>query len=282
MINPRHKTRVIPCVTFLTMSTKKEKIFTTQEEIKLCTAWISKSEDPIIGTNQTGPDFWKSIASLFNESVGQGRPERSSDSLAVKFRAINRACNKFLGNLQKAEALNGSGKVFEDFVSDALQLYESLEKSQFKFQGCFNVLKDHPKWNVSTPTEKNVSKRSSSSISSELDNTGSVSECSEAPCRPVGTKKAKQMAQQEKETLRQEMLLISKEKTNVMKEAAENALISEKKRFDLDKERLDLDKERSDLEKNKFILQLLTTDTTKIDENALKMLDKLKADILNQ
>ncbi|KAL8257355.1 hypothetical protein R6Q59_029396 [Mikania micrantha] len=62
--------------------TRPEK-WTPEEEFALSKAWVDVSEDPIVGRNQKGSDFWNKVRSHFLQAMGRGE-YRTNDMISNK------------------------------------------------------------------------------------------------------------------------------------------------------------------------------------------------------
>ncbi|KAL8256863.1 hypothetical protein R6Q59_028904 [Mikania micrantha] len=78
-------------------SSNPDRKWTTEEEFALLKAWVDVSEDPIVGRNKKGPDFWSKIRSHFFQAMGRAE-YRTNDMISSKWRDINRKVKRFNGN----------------------------------------------------------------------------------------------------------------------------------------------------------------------------------------
>ncbi|KAD3068946.1 hypothetical protein E3N88_36826 [Mikania micrantha] len=112
-------------------SSRIEK-WTTEEEFQLTKAWIDVSEDPIVGRNQKGPDFWSKIRNQFFQAMGRGE-YRTNDMLSSKWRDMNLKVRKFNGIYSQKWQTRRSGQ------SDAMIEREAEEQYREEFNAHFSL-----------------------------------------------------------------------------------------------------------------------------------------------
>ncbi|KAF5473441.1 hypothetical protein F2P56_010052 [Juglans regia] len=120
--------------------------FTPEEDKLLVSAWLNSSIDAIQGTDQKHAQLWEKVSQYFND-YKESTNERSVGSLIHRWSAIQKATNKFCAKLAQVEGLNQSGMTEQDKFDKAKVMYQSLEKTTFQFEHCWQLLKDQPKWN---------------------------------------------------------------------------------------------------------------------------------------
>lgn len=148
------------------------------DDQQLAKAWISVSEDPIKGTDQTKTIFWTSV-----KEVGQFLA-RTPESLRQRWRVLSHAVSKFSGHMNSVTKLNQSGTNNEDTLSKALELFKKDEGREFKFLPCYDILSECPKFKSEPTTSATASPASSSPNVSAL-SSGSPKG------RPIGRDRAK-------------------------------------------------------------------------------------------
>ena len=89
--------------------------WSAQEDIILCQAWISISQDGAIGTNQSLDSFWARIQKKCEEYLQSFN--QSKDSCHGRWRVINQECSLFRQSLTKANVSPASGGNQSDVVS---------------------------------------------------------------------------------------------------------------------------------------------------------------------
>ncbi|KAG2659249.1 hypothetical protein PVAP13_1KG262015 [Panicum virgatum] len=125
-------------------TSKRLKNFSTKEDESLCSAYINVSKDPIVGTNQPIRSYWGRIKAYFEEDSER---TRSQSSLQHRWADIQKDTSRFCGFYSEIERKNQSGKSDGDKVKDALQMYEGIVGTTFKFIHCWFILRNEMKWN---------------------------------------------------------------------------------------------------------------------------------------
>jgi hypothetical protein len=231
------------------------KYYSELEDLMLCKAWVNVSQNSQVGTNQTGPTFWKKIQETFTAlmdsetDVGQQVYIRLPNSLTDRFqRNIQKETTRFNGYLKQRKLLNESGKSEDDVMNDGLKDYFQGTGKDFKWVHCLDQLWGCPQFDIWEPTpfpfEKAASRASISSAGSgnlhEDDDEGDVINVAGSMQgtrlqRPTGNKAAKIIATQEKEKRHwnqqrdmrmAELAKINKEAVNVLIYSAHQSAIS--------------------------------------------------------
>ena len=89
--------------------------WTFDEDIALCLAWISISEDGAIGTNQNRKVLWGKIVDKFHENSNTSR--REVGGVYDRWKIINKACTLWKGSLERAMVDMPSGRGASEIVS---------------------------------------------------------------------------------------------------------------------------------------------------------------------
>ncbi|XP_070676340.1 uncharacterized protein [Malus domestica] len=112
--------------------------WTFEEDVSLCLAWVSISEDGAVGTNQNKKVLWDKIIAKFQENCnGSGR---DGGGVYDRWKTINKACTLWKGSLERAMVGMPSGR-------SAIEITRVTPKNQvFKLQHAWDVLKDCPRW----------------------------------------------------------------------------------------------------------------------------------------
>ena len=165
--------------------------WTQQEDETLCRAWLAASEDPITGTGQKKDTFWSSILRNFNSLLPAdlSPTDRSISSMQSRWAQINKDVTKFNALYSQVTSILRSGWASEMYLDEALKLFkeESDKKEDFKFLGCWFVLKEAVKWKVNSGYIRDpaLNKKKSETLEEQLDRP------EKALQRPTGNKLAK-------------------------------------------------------------------------------------------
>ncbi|CAH9078037.1 unnamed protein product, partial [Cuscuta europaea] len=80
--------------------------WSVSEDVALCNAWVSISEDDAVGINQTGESFWRRIYVSFSQNCDV---LWSRDSIESRFKIINHQCSSWKSCVRKASVTPTSG-----------------------------------------------------------------------------------------------------------------------------------------------------------------------------
>lgn len=117
-----------------------------QENEQLCLSWLAVSQDPIKSNDRSRDSFWISIAKHFLE-YGGAECDRTPKALKGRWSTyINHDVSKFCGYFERVSKLKKSGTNEDDVLEEAKIMYGEIERSSFRFLGCWRILRDAPKW----------------------------------------------------------------------------------------------------------------------------------------
>jgi hypothetical protein len=89
--------------------------FTSEDDMRVCQAWLVVSCDPIVNTGQKRQGFWNRITEAYNSHRGS-MPERSMKSLMSRWDSIKTQCSTFAGYMMVVLRQNPSGMTDADKV----------------------------------------------------------------------------------------------------------------------------------------------------------------------
>lgn len=90
-----------------TQPTKLANFF-SEDDMRLCHAWLAVSCDPIVSTGQKRQGFWNRITEAYNSRHGT-MPERTTKSLMSRWDSIKTHCSIFSGYMTVVLRQNPSG-----------------------------------------------------------------------------------------------------------------------------------------------------------------------------
>ncbi|CAA0822345.1 Unknown protein [Striga hermonthica] len=91
--------------------------------------------------------MWVRIHQVWKENMGPGcNYLRSSNSLQCHWSIIHATVNNFAGHYSKLERHPQSGTNSKDLIHKALDMYEDIEGSKFKWVHCWEIMIKNPKW----------------------------------------------------------------------------------------------------------------------------------------
>jgi hypothetical protein len=168
----------------------KQARYTPMEDFCLTRAWISASEDPVVGANRKGLAFWQCVKSKFDalyEVEAEVVQMFDYKSLTNRWlRHINRDVQLFLKYWKAATESPPSGTTESDWIATAEDNYLQEQGTKFRFTECFRVLKESPKFCIETNAEAQALANQEGRNSTEIAMGGSLP-------RPIGSKAAKRL-----------------------------------------------------------------------------------------
>ena len=129
--------------------------FTPIEDEAIAKSWIVSSEDPIVGTEQKGNDFFRKVQMVYNDNFKPTNRElRSLESIKVRCRAMHKDCMRFCGFHARIVRSNPTGVSGPDIIRLATVIYNYTEMGgveddcgkPFKFLFAWKTLRSHPKF----------------------------------------------------------------------------------------------------------------------------------------
>ncbi|KAL1188068.1 hypothetical protein V5N11_000501 [Cardamine amara subsp. amara] len=198
------------------MTTTRSTSYSNEKDIHLCHVYLDVSQNPIIGINQYGDQFWSRVQTEYAKSEifhNQPRPRRS---LQTRMGKILAAVSKLRGCVNQIENKNPSGASGQNILNQAKMLVkQDVKYKKFNFDHVWPILKDIEKFlnnHTSRATAfqeegRNVISSSSfqdeSSLSSGMNsfdlNTNSEETTFNLSQRLIGMKKAKRKQQSDKQ-----------------------------------------------------------------------------------
>ncbi|WOH09544.1 hypothetical protein DCAR_0729001 [Daucus carota subsp. sativus] len=226
--------------------------FTPGEDKLRVSAWLNTSIDAIQGTDQKHYQLWGKIFEYF-EQYKETTNERTVKSLTHRWSVIQKATNKFCATLAQVGRLNQSGMTEHDKFEKAKIMYKSLEKCNFQFEHCWNLLKDQPKW-IGHATKEDPKRRKTvspvpktSPCSAGTEDNAIENDIIELD-RPIG-RKAEKGKRKALDKQIEESVQLRKLKYTLLEESRkkeEKKLHQEDERLKLEREKVKLAKKESD------------------------------------
>lgn len=194
--------------------TKRGSGFSASEDACMARAWITVSEDAVVGSEQKGDVFFRSVHDLYvNKFKPPSKPYRSFESVKKRTKLIVKSCTAFAACSARIIRAKPSGANEADYRRLATALYNEREiKNEdddpgppFKFEDAYEILRDHPKFlmalDISTADLPLSDKTDTSDLKSDFEKAREDASEEIELTRPVGRRKAKAMEG------RQELLL---------------------------------------------------------------------------
>ncbi|CAL5022888.1 unnamed protein product [Urochloa decumbens] len=123
----------------------KKRFWSHDEEVRLASAWLNTSKDPIHGNDKKIDSFWGQIAEKFNKEAQPDRV-RDTNQLKVHWSQLSTRINEFNGYWSSVCKVNKSGYSDDLLMDEAQKMYTKKYKKPFAHVHWWRILKNEPKW----------------------------------------------------------------------------------------------------------------------------------------
>ncbi|XP_052166205.1 glutathione S-transferase T3-like [Oryza glaberrima] len=164
--------------------------YTRDEDLRLVSAWLFHSTDPIEGNSRKGDTYWRQVTATYNSTTEDDR-KRDPKHLKGHWHKTTRKISAFNGIYIQLRDNYESGRSEEMLMEQALEMYRSRVGQPFTLVYWWKAVCDSPKWNAHI----SLLGRGPRKIAAEFDvNAAPIEEHEEQP-RPMGIKRAKKAKQ---------------------------------------------------------------------------------------
>ncbi|GJY20108.1 hypothetical protein Tco_0392674 [Tanacetum coccineum] len=119
--------------------------WTIEDDVALCKAWVSASENNIEGNGKNTSGFWTEVTEYFHKEMGEHK--RSYDSVNCKWKnRIRPKVNQFCEIYNSVKDRHQSGACDTTIYQESEIEYRTIFNAPFALTGCWKILKDHSKW----------------------------------------------------------------------------------------------------------------------------------------
>ncbi|RLN03941.1 glutathione S-transferase T3-like [Panicum miliaceum] len=173
-----------------TNRTAKRLVFDPDEDVRLVSAWLIHSNDPINGNCKKNEKYWSDVHGYYNKTTPTNR-KREVKHLKDRWTKIKRWVAFFCGSWKKATSIYLSGYSDEQLKDMAKQFYlDDYKEGPFTVEHCWKILRDEPKWHAVLEELENPNKRSFDGEDEAIDTSRTPETVGELE-RPMGTQQAK-------------------------------------------------------------------------------------------
>ncbi|CAL5040358.1 unnamed protein product [Urochloa decumbens] len=172
--------------------TRTRLLWTKEEDLRLVSAWLNNSNDPIQANYKKNDAFWKDVTAVFNSTTPKNR-RRIVKQVKDHFGRIKKRVAWFCGSWKEANAMWASGESDVDLMERALASYEEDHKKDgpFMFKHCWDVLSKEPKWDAYLERLEELEPENRKfSVEEDVRQKFSLDDARDE--RPIGGKKAKE------------------------------------------------------------------------------------------
>ncbi|XP_015690403.2 glutathione S-transferase T3-like [Oryza brachyantha] len=178
--------------------TKSKLNWLQVEDVRLVSAWLNNSMDPINGNDKKAEKYWGDVAKEYNKTTEQKR-WRNSKQAKERWHKINAWLDLFQGCWLKAKRTYTSGYSDQMWIDIAQKFYaeENPKLGHFVLTEVWKICRDQPKWIAYNDALKRFRKRKASDNREPREEASANTDFEEPP-RPIGQKAAKKAAQESK------------------------------------------------------------------------------------
>lgn len=124
----------------------KKRYWTHDEEVRLASAWLNSSNDPINGNDKKGEAFWKEIAEHFNKNAPAER-QRDINQLKVHWSRLKMLISSFNGCWSAVSKMHTSGYSNDQLMDEAQKMYANGNNGKpFTLVHWWKALRNEPKF----------------------------------------------------------------------------------------------------------------------------------------
>ncbi|KAL5731418.1 hypothetical protein ACHQM5_004147 [Ranunculus cassubicifolius] len=127
-----------------TAASRRRLSFSHVEDETLCKAWLAVKENPNIGLSQGKSRFWDRVLVVYNDLMG-GPTGRTPKAMSNKWCTLQQHLEIFCDYLSQLERAKNC-ITLEGRISKAKHYFFGSQKCAFKWDSCWEILKDNPKW----------------------------------------------------------------------------------------------------------------------------------------
>ncbi|XP_025797250.1 glutathione S-transferase T2-like isoform X4 [Panicum hallii] len=157
-----------------------------EEDIRLVSAWLHNSIDPVDGNNKKSDQYWSDVTSTYNSSTKCNRM-RNRNQLKLRWERIKKPVTEFNGCYARITKVHQSGMSDDQKMDQAMQLYAYEHSDRpFTLLHVWRIVRHEKKWSAYV---KKLSKEKKNSKPSDPAHVVNVDDATKQ--RPIGHKKAK-------------------------------------------------------------------------------------------
>jgi hypothetical protein len=168
--------------------------WTEDENIRLLSAWLNNSVDPIDGNDKKAEYYWKSVAAEFNSNTPPNY-RRTVVQCKTHWGGVKKEITKFCGVYSQVRSTWSSGHSDDMIMESAHKWFKSENNEKlFTLEYMWREVKDQPKWRRVLEEEEKKNKRtkiSESGAYTSSSNQDTEEDTNRKEKRPEGQKKAK-------------------------------------------------------------------------------------------
>ncbi|RLN22048.1 transposon protein, putative, ping/pong/SNOOPY sub-class [Panicum miliaceum] len=160
--------------------------WSNEEDIRLVSAWLHNSIDPVDGNDKKSYQYWSDVTSTYNSSTKCNRM-RNRNQLKLRWERIKKPVTGFNGCYARITKVHQSGMSDDQKMDQAMRLYASKHSDKpFTLLHVWRILRHEKKWSAYM---KKLSKEKEKSTPTDPAHLMNVEDALKQ--RPIGHKKVK-------------------------------------------------------------------------------------------
>ncbi|XP_073016649.1 glutathione S-transferase T3-like [Primulina eburnea] len=126
--------------------TNKRIIWKKEEDELLARSYVTMSDDPVIGNDQKGNDFWRRVADYYNDNRPAGSSRRALNVIRSHWHnTVQKKVNRFNANYNSVYNTYRSGHSDEDILRFAYEKYcDENNGVAFNLEHVWRIMKTRP------------------------------------------------------------------------------------------------------------------------------------------
>ncbi|KAF8660320.1 hypothetical protein HU200_057896 [Digitaria exilis] len=127
---------------------KGGRMFWSEEDnLRLISAWINNSNDPVDGNSKSGARYWKQVADEYNMHAPKGK-KRTATQCKNHWNTTSALISMFHGCWTDISNTYVSGRSEQQLMEMVHEEYKKVKQTDkpFPFEYWWRVVKDEPKW----------------------------------------------------------------------------------------------------------------------------------------
>lgn len=166
--------------------TDKRLSWSRQEDVRLASAWLHNSKDPVDGNGRKADQYWADVTKTYNSTTESYRM-RNRNQLKIRWERVKKPLSDFHGCWVKTTRVWQSGVSDDQLMDKAIEMYAGQNNDKpFTLQHIWKVVRHDMKWSAylnRLNKEKDNSAKFNPAQVVNLENDGEK--------RPMGHKRAK-------------------------------------------------------------------------------------------
>nr|XP_034591664.1 glutathione S-transferase T3-like [Setaria viridis] len=122
--------------------------WTKDEDIRLASAWLRNSKDPVDGTDRKADQYWEDVTKEYNQTTESCR-QRNRNQLKIRWDRVKKPVSEYHGCWIQTSRVYRSGFSDDQLMDLADKMYASTHNNKdFMLKHIWKVVRDERKWSA--------------------------------------------------------------------------------------------------------------------------------------